>query len=123
MSATPSRTGTRTQSRPNCGAAAWTRSRIPTRAFTSGIRTATACRLAAPGSCTCPDPSPERGMPPMKRVLAAPLLALALLPMGSTADDQDVIDYRRHIMNTLEAQVAALGMIMSGRSEEHTSEL
>lgn len=50
----------------------------------------------------------------MKRVLAAPLLALSLLPLVSAADDQDVIDYRKHVMDTLEAQVAALGMIMSG---------
>lgn len=50
----------------------------------------------------------------MKRFLAAPLLALLLLPQASTADDQDVIDYRRHIMETLKAQTAALGMIMSG---------
>ena len=50
----------------------------------------------------------------MKRILAAPLLALSLLPMSSIADDQDVIDYRRHIMETLKAQTAALGMIMSG---------
>jgi cytochrome c556 len=50
----------------------------------------------------------------MKRFLAAPLLALSLLPQASTADDQDVIDYRRHIMETLKAQTAALGMIMSG---------
>ncbi len=50
----------------------------------------------------------------MKRIVAAPLLALCLLPMASIADDQDVIDYRKHIMNTLQAQVAALGMIMSG---------
>jgi len=50
----------------------------------------------------------------MKRFLAAPLLALSLLPTASTADDQDVIDYRRHIMETLKAQTAALGMIMSG---------
>lgn len=50
----------------------------------------------------------------MKRLLAAPLLALSLLPQASTADDQDVIDYRRHIMETLKAQTAALGMIMSG---------
>ena len=34
--------------------------------------------------------------------------------MASIADDQDVIDYRRHIMETLKAQTAALGMIMSG---------
>ncbi len=50
----------------------------------------------------------------MKRILAAPLLVLALLPLASVADDQDVIDYRRHIMETLKAQTAALGMIMSG---------
>ena len=37
----------------------------------------------------------------MKRVLAASLLALSLLPMGSIADDQDVIDYRKHVMDTL----------------------
>ena len=50
----------------------------------------------------------------MKRTLAAPLLALSLLTQASTADDQDVIDYRRHIMETLKAQTAALGMIMAG---------
>jgi cytochrome c556 len=50
----------------------------------------------------------------MKRILASLLCALAWLPMSSTADDQDVIDYRRHIMETLKAQTAALGMIMSG---------
>jgi cytochrome c556 len=50
----------------------------------------------------------------MKRILAAPLIALCLLPAASTADDQDVIDYRKHVMDTLQAQVAALGMIMSG---------
>ena len=50
----------------------------------------------------------------MKRFLAAPILALSLLPASSIADDQDVIDYRRHIMETLKAQTAALGMIMSG---------
>lgn len=50
----------------------------------------------------------------MKRMRAVPLLALSLLPLGSTADDQDVIDYRKHIMETLDAQVAALGMIMAG---------
>ena len=50
----------------------------------------------------------------MNRALAATLLSLSLLPTGSFADDQDVIDYRKHIMDTLQAQVAALGMIMSG---------
>jgi cytochrome c556 len=50
----------------------------------------------------------------MKRLIAAQLLALSLMPAVSGADDQDVIDYRRHIMETLKAQVTALGMIMSG---------
>jgi cytochrome c556 len=50
----------------------------------------------------------------MKRFVAAPLLALTLLPASSGADDQDVIDYRKHIMDTLEAQTSAIGMIMSG---------
>lgn len=50
----------------------------------------------------------------MKRLLALPLLVLSVLPTASMADDQDVIDYRRHIMETLKAQTAALGMIMSG---------
>ena len=50
----------------------------------------------------------------MMRSLAVPILTLSLLPTVSTADDQDVIDYRRHIMETLKAQTAALGMIMSG---------
>jgi len=50
----------------------------------------------------------------MKRILASLICALAWLPIPSIADDQDVIDYRRHIMETLKAQTAALGMIMSG---------
>ena len=50
----------------------------------------------------------------MKRFFAAPLLTLCLLPTVSTADDQDVIDYRQYIMDTLDAQSSALGMIMSG---------
>lgn len=50
----------------------------------------------------------------MKRPLAGLLVTLALTSPGAGADDQDVIDYRRHIMETLDAQVAALGMIMSG---------
>ena len=50
----------------------------------------------------------------MKAILAVLLCALPLFPMASAADDQDVIDYRRHIMETLKSQTAALGMIMSG---------
>lgn len=44
------------------------------------------------------------------------VFALALLQVsgGAFADDQDVIDYRQHIMNTLNEQAAALGEILSG---------
>lgn len=44
------------------------------------------------------------------------VFALALLQWsgGAFADDQDVIDYRQHIMNTLNEQAAALGEILSG---------
>jgi len=39
----------------------------------------------------------------------------ALLVAGNAlADNNDVIDYRQHIMNTLDAQAAALGEILSG---------
>ncbi len=41
---------------------------------------------------------------------------LVLLGAGSTAsafEDQDIIDYREHIMVTLDEQTAALGMLMA----------
>ena len=43
------------------------------------------------------------------------LVSLALAPTFTPAfaDDQDVIDYRKHIMQTLDAQSAALGQILS----------
>lgn len=44
-------------------------------------------------------------------VLAHPSLAQPLL---SKADDKDVLEYRRHLMITLNEQSAALGMILSG---------
>lgn len=34
-------------------------------------------------------------------------------PMVAQADDKDVIDYRQHIMKALDAQTAAIGMIVS----------
>jgi cytochrome c556 len=39
---------------------------------------------------------------------------LALGAGGATADNTDVIDYRQHIMNTLNEQAGALGEILSG---------
>jgi cytochrome c556 len=41
------------------------------------------------------------------------LLAGMLQPGLARADDKDVIEYRRHIMNTLNEQSGALGMILS----------
>jgi cytochrome c556 len=45
-------------------------------------------------------------------VLAA--VASLQFSVGARADNQDVIDYRQHIMNTLNEQAAALGEILSG---------
>jgi cytochrome c556 len=46
------------------------------------------------------------------------LILMLLLSAAATAqaDDQDVIDYRRHIMHTMGEQVATLGMIMEQRA-------
>jgi cytochrome c556 len=51
----------------------------------------------------------------MKRpfvALSALALAAFVLP-SARADDKDVIEYRKHIMNTLNEQSAALGQILS----------
>nr|WP_298720427.1 cytochrome c [uncultured Steroidobacter sp.] len=37
-----------------------------------------------------------------------------LLPVMGQADDKDVVDYRQHIMKSLEHQTAVLGQILSG---------
>lgn len=39
---------------------------------------------------------------------------LALLPALAAGADKDVVDYRQHIMKTLNEQTAALGQILSG---------
>jgi cytochrome c556 len=46
------------------------------------------------------------------------LILAVLLSAAATAhaDDQDVIDYRRHIMHTLGEQAAVLGMILEQRA-------
>jgi cytochrome c556 len=46
------------------------------------------------------------------------LILVVLLSAAATAqaDDQDVIDYRRHIMHTLGEQAAVLGMILEQRA-------
>lgn len=51
----------------------------------------------------------------MRTALCATMLASCLMSaaFSVSADDQDTIDYREHIMDTLGAQTEALGMIMS----------
>lgn len=39
---------------------------------------------------------------------------MMLLPMVGHTDDKDVVDYRQHIMKSLEQQTAAFGQILSG---------
>ncbi len=43
----------------------------------------------------------------------AAMIAAMPLVAGAAEDPKDVIDYREHIMKTLDAQTAALGMIVS----------
>jgi cytochrome c556 len=45
---------------------------------------------------------------------AIALGAMMLLPMVGHTDDKDVVDYRQHIMKSLEHQTAVLGQILSG---------
>src|ERR1700689_3344460 len=52
-------------------------------------------------------------MKPTIQIVALTALVAILLPAVVSADDQDVIDYREHIMKTLDEQSAALGMILS----------
>lgn len=43
---------------------------------------------------------------------------VAAAPAAVKADDEDVIEYRQRIMKTLDAQVAALGQILSGATPD-----
>lgn len=59
----------------------------------------------------------------MRRMLCVAGLSLpALLPTAVHADDKDVVDYRMHIMHTLNAQSAALGQILSGVIPEENAQ-
>jgi cytochrome c556 len=44
------------------------------------------------------------------------LAAVLLLPAAARADDQDTIDYRRHIMKTMGEQAAAIGQILQQKA-------
>jgi cytochrome c556 len=46
-------------------------------------------------------------------LMALGVLVSATLP--SRADDQDVIDYRTHVMKTLDEQMGAIGMILENK--------
>jgi cytochrome c556 len=59
----------------------------------------------------------------MRRLLlVAGLILPALLPAAVYADDKDVVDYRTHIMHTLNEQSAALGQILSGAIPEKNAQ-
>ena len=53
----------------------------------------------------------------MTRLLSLLALGGLLLPaLPSRADDQDVIDYRTHIMKTMGEQTDAIGMILENKA-------
>jgi cytochrome c556 len=53
-------------------------------------------------------------MNPLAKVVA--LLALTCLTAAAVADDQDAIDYRKHVMSTLGEQVAAIDLIVAKKA-------
>jgi cytochrome c556 len=56
----------------------------------------------------------------MKSMLAvsAALCGMLVAFSVSAAEDKDIIDYRQHIMRTMEEQTAIIGMIASGAAPE-----
>jgi len=50
--------------------------------------------------------------------IAVASLAFTAIAPAFAAENQDVIDYRQRIMKTLDAQVAALGQILSGATPD-----
>ena len=52
----------------------------------------------------------------MHRVIALLILGvLGCASLPSRADDQDVIDYRTHVMNTMGEQMGAIGLILDNK--------
>jgi cytochrome c556 len=49
----------------------------------------------------------------MLEIVGGLVIVAALMPAAVAADDKDVIEYRQHLMNALNEQAAALGMMMS----------
>ena len=57
----------------------------------------------------------------MKRpttIICSAALAALLVASSASAGERDAIDYRQHIMNTLNEQAAALGEILSGAAPD-----
>jgi cytochrome c556 len=52
------------------------------------------------------------------KILGCVMLFSVLMPGGARADDKDVIEYREHIMKTLNEQASAIGMILSGAAPD-----
>ena len=48
-------------------------------------------------------------------VLGAALIGTSLVSVSAFADDQEVIDYREHIMKTMREQVAAMNQMRQGK--------
>ena len=44
------------------------------------------------------------------------VIGALLAPLAASADDQDVVDYRQHVMKTMGEQAAAIGMILQHRA-------
>jgi len=53
-----------------------------------------------------------------RMLCVAGLILPSLWPAAGYAEDKDVLDYRMHIMHTLNEQSAALGLILSGAIPE-----
>lgn len=62
------------------------------------------------------------------RHLAVPAILALVAPLLGRADDQDVVDYRQHIMNSMGEHAAAIDMILKNKApaenlEAHTKAL
>lgn len=58
--------------------------------------------------------NPAHTVSKMTAVAAVLMTAFAAFPTKVAADESDAIAYRQHIMKAMDAQTAALGMILSG---------
>ncbi|MGE4061830.1 MAG: cytochrome c [Rhodospirillaceae bacterium] len=54
----------------------------------------------------------------LRRIVFSLAICGAFIPFTASADDKDAIEYRQHVMRSLDAQTAVLGMILSGAIPE-----